>query len=81
MFRSTEAILPLYNNGFDANSIGCSSQERSKDRVSGKKLKSNNNDHFVASDLRFLTCENVRSENSFMSPKPKLMKWAGRNLQ
>jgi len=43
--------------------------------------KNINNDHFVASDLRFLTCENIESESSFISPKPKKMKWTGRNLQ
>ena len=35
----------------------------------------------MAADLRFLTSGDVESDNSFVSPKPKQFKWAGRNLR
>ena len=35
----------------------------------------------MAADLRFLTSEDVESDRSFVSSKPKQFKWTGRNLQ
>ena len=79
MYRSADALFP---NGQDFSAFYNRSCEGSQERQrSGKKLKTNaSNNNFVKADLRFLTSENVDSENSFLSPKRKMVNWNGRNL-